>query len=36
MVGIGSGPHTSECTKSKGEKEIESPLIKGKALYFPS
>jgi hypothetical protein len=36
MVGIGAGPHTSECTKLKGAEEIESLLLKGKALYFPS
>jgi hypothetical protein len=36
MVGVGAGPQTSECTKSKGAEETESLLLKGKALCFPS
>jgi hypothetical protein len=36
MVGIGAGPHTLECIKSKGAEETGSLLLKGKALCFPS
>jgi hypothetical protein len=31
-----AGPHTLKCIKSKGLEEIESLLLKGKALCFPS
>ena len=32
----GAGPHTSECIKSKGAKETEVLLEKGKATNFQS
>jgi len=34
LVDTGEGPHTSECTKSKGAREEEIILLKGKANFF--
>jgi len=36
LVDTGEGPHTSECTRSKGPREEEILLLKGKAKNFAS
>lgn len=33
---MGARPQTLECIKSKGKKEIDSLVLKGNALCFPS